>query len=394
MEIISLYKNIAIYFSVAFLIALVITPMVAKFAKTINAVDLPAYMRSRVDKTKAQRLHTTTKLRLGGMAIIIAFIITNLISNQTNTQIIGLLIGALILSIFGFLDDKFELSPKLQLLSHIIAASIAIIAGVRFTEIDIAGIYINLSSIQFELLTIFDNTFKIILPGDIFTMIWILVLINAVNWMCGIDALGESISIIMSIALVLIGVKTGNSEIAITSAILAGSIIGFLPYNFPPSKILGGTIGDVNFGYLLSTLAIMSEAKLSTTLLLLCIPILDMIYVLFRRILEHKVINPIKLLGISGRIHLHHRILNTGFDPKYTLYIEISFFIILTVIALYFENIGIDRPYIHIIIISLLSTFVIISYLRKFMSNSKKKRIQTKKAKVVRKLTPEEKYKY
>lgn len=394
METVDLYKNIILYGLIALFASFLMTPLAAKLAKTIGAIDLPANLRSRVDRTKAQRIHKIPKLRLGGLAVIYAFLVVTLFSGQTNPQIIGLLIGASILTIFGFIDDKYELSPKLQLLSHILAAIAAILAGVRFTDISIGDIFINLSGTEFTILQISDFVMKFVFPADLVTILWIIVLINAVNWMCGIDALGENIATITSVALVLIGMKTGNSEVAIVAAILAGSVLGFIPYNFPPSKILGGTVGDVNFGYLLSTLAILSEAKLSTSILLLIIPLADMVYVLIRRIIEHKVMNPLKLLGISGRIHLHHRILNVGFSKKHTLYIEMSIFIILTTIALYFEQIGRTYPYIHIIIISILSLFIISSYIRQFAISRRTVKKVERRAKIVKDLSPEERYKY
>jgi UDP-GlcNAc:undecaprenyl-phosphate GlcNAc-1-phosphate transferase len=245
-----------------------------------------------------------------------------------------------------------------------------------------------------ELLNLDFLKYTFVFPADLITIIWILVLINALNWMCGIDGLGESITAITSLALVFIAFETGNPAIAMMSVILLGSVLGFLPFNFPPSKILGGTAGDTNFGFLLSTLAIMSSAKLSTTLLLLSIPVLDMIYVLVRRIFEHKVANPIKLMGISGSIHLHHRLINFGFTKKHTLYMEISLFAIFALIALFFEGVGNDIFYIHIVLISLFSIFIFLSFIVKINEKRRKKRKEIKRGKVVRDVSPEERYRY
>lgn len=393
-ELLNYYKDLFPYLLVALIGVFLITPLVAKFAQSIKAVDLPANLRSRNDTSKEQRLHRVPKLRLGGMGIVIIFMLVTLIKGGLEPEIIGILLGSSVLFIVGFVDDKFEISARIQMLAHIIAATIVVIAGISITNIDIAALNIDLNMYSQEIFHLGSFIYTFIFPADLITIFWIVALINAVNWMCGIDALGESITIITGIAIALISVETGNMQVAFLAFILVGSVAGFFPYNFPPSKILGGTIADANYGFLLSTLAIVSDAKLTTSLLLLIIPILDMVYVLLRRIVENKVYNPLKLLSISGSIHLHHRLIRYGFTKKTTLYLEIEFFTILAILAILFENVGKDYFYVHFIIIGLLS----ISIFMQILALKKKKALEKKKrkpvARIIKDLSPEEKYMY
>ncbi len=393
-DILNYYKNFVPYLLIAFIGSFLITPLVAKLAQTIKAVDLPANLRSRTDTSKEQRIHRVPKLRLGGIGVILAFIVAILIKGNLEYEVIGILLGAGVLFIVGFLDDKYEISARYQLIAQIMAATIVVIAGVSITLVDVFGFNLQLNAYSQELFSIGNFAYTFVFPADLITIFWIVALINAVNWMCGIDALGESITIITALAIAFISVETGNTTVALLAFILVGSVAGFFPYNFPPSKILGGTIADANYGFLLSTLAILSEAKMTTSLLLLVIPILDMVYVLLRRIMENKVYNPLKLLSISGSIHLHHRLMRYGFGKKTTLYLEIAFFSILAIIAVLFESVGQNFFYIHLIIIGLLFVFVLMQIisLRKEKEQEKKKKKPV--ARIIKDLSPEEKYKY
>jgi|GEM_PF-393666 len=382
------------YILVAMISVFLITPLIGYFAKKVGVIDLPAHMRSRFDNTKAQRLHTVPKPRLGGLAIIIVVIVLSLAAGLIKNEFVGILIGVLILTISGFLDDKYELSPKIQMLFQIIAAFIVVISGIRIDSIDLLGFHLNLDS--FEIPLLFD--LKLIMPGDIFTILWIVSLINAFNWVCGIDALGESVSTITAITIGFISVNHAapQAAVALMCFILAGAIIGFIPYNFPKAKILSGTIGDINFGFLLSSLAILSKAKFSTTFLLLILPIVDMIYVLLRRIIEFKTINPLKLIAISGRIHLHHRLIDMGFSIKMTLYFEITLFFIFALMAFYFEDIGTETDLIWLFALTviIMLIFSLSTFIHNRLQYWKKKKLKVKRGKIIKNLPPEEKYKY
>ena len=401
LDYINIYIKLIPYLMISAILVFSITPFIGKLANWRKIIDLPANLRILGDRSTTQRLHKTAKLKLGGLGLIIIFILMFMSLGIIDKQIFGILVGVGILTIVGFLDDKYELSPKYQLLGQIVAAIVVVMTGTTIQEIDILDLNVNLVSSTIPI-KIFNLVFIFSFPSSIVTVIWIVTIINAFNWMCGIDALGESIAVIISIAIGIISIETTNHpEIAIIMFILAGSILGFIPYNFPPSKILGGSISDFNLGFLLATMSILSEAKLSTSVVLLIIPIFDMLYVLIKRMIKHRILNPIRLLGISGNIHLHHRIINYGLTKKATLYVEIFLFSTITLIALLLEEVGKRYSeqyyYIYLIIITILVTTllsILFWYKKNRSIKEKKKKILPKRAEIIKDIPPEERYKY
>ncbi|MCA9382368.1 hypothetical protein KC660_03110, partial [Candidatus Dojkabacteria bacterium] len=151
------------------------------------------------------------------------------------------------------------------------------------------------------------------------------------------------VSAIAALAMMFIGVELGEPEVAILAAIFAGSMLGFLPFNFFPAKIFSGG-GAPIYGFILATLAILGSSKFATALIVLAIPLADMIWVLGNRIVKHKTINIFKLFSISDKTHLHHRLFDLGFSVKQVAYIEYLFVGIFAAIALFtadLEKVGI-----------------------------------------------------
>ncbi|MBN1915938.1 undecaprenyl/decaprenyl-phosphate alpha-N-acetylglucosaminyl 1-phosphate transferase [Candidatus Dojkabacteria bacterium] len=339
------YTNITKYFPLlplfgwAFLIAFALTPIAGKIAKLIKAIDLPASQRKRDDKTLAQRLHKVAKPRLGGFAIIIAFLTISLTSTSHSPFLLSLTIGIIILTTIGILDDIFELPGKTQLLAQVVAAICVITGGTTISSIQVAGLSLNFdlwsTSINF-----FGYVYNFVFPADLITIGWILTLVNALNWVGGIDALEESVSFIAAVTLMFLGVKTGNMEVALLSMALAGSIAGFIPFNFPPSKILSGTAGDTVLGFTIATLAITGGGKISAAVLILIIPLIDMAWVLIGRIRKNHLKNPLELLAISDRTHLHHRLLDLGFNDKAVLFIESTAIAVLSTLSFYLSDLS------------------------------------------------------
>ena len=282
-----------------------------------------ALQRMLLPAIRARDVHTTRKPRVGGVAMWLvaaaAFIVIAATPSlqsklQFGNQMIagvdralwGILAGMLVLLIFGFLDDIKSLSPWTQMVGQFLAATALIWGGVQAQ-------YIRL---PFDTTLYFDRvTFAIPhwLGGGIvwvysaiFTYIWVIAMINVMNFFDGLDGLAGSIAATGSAVLFFVCLRLGYVGPATLALVLAGVAAGFLPWNWYPSKLFMGTVGSQVLGFLLAVIAIISGAKVATAILVLGIPVLDAIVVIFRRLLAGT--SPFK----ADQRHLHHRLLKIG----------------------------------------------------------------------------------
>lgn len=347
-------SNVFLGFILGFVFSFLLTPLVAKLAHTIDVIDLPAKLRGVADKTASRRIHKNATPKLGGLAMIVAFFISFIILRSivdfNQPEILsdgysGILVGLFLIGVLGFMDDKLELSGKMQLLGQFGAAFFAVTA-INPDIISQISIYGN--SISLEAFTFNIFGFDFIFPGHLIMMIWIVGLINAVNWVGGVDGLNISVSSIASATLLLFVFNPqANVDfdlvLAILIAIHIGVNVGLLPYNYNPAKIFPGSIGDFMNGYLLAVFAILGSAKWVATFILLAIPIVDAILVVVTRMRRHPEVlrNPLKVLSISDKSHLHHRLLAIGYSPKAVTLVESTMMLVLCSIAVFF---ALDRP--------------------------------------------------
>lgn len=378
---------------IAFIASTLLTPLVGALAKRFKFIDLPKEKRPRTDKSLSQRIHKGIKLRLGGLGVLLPFIILVLSQASSNPQIMGMIAGLIVLLVIGALDDKYELSAKYQFLGQIIAALIVILSGVTITQIDIAGQRLKFDSfISVWNLGLFEYTF--IFPGAIITLFWILTIINAINWMCGIDAIGEVMTFIASLTTMLLAIRADQPELALISAMLGASILGYLPFNFPPSKIISGTGGTTGYGFILAVLAVMSGSKITSAIMILSLPLIDMIWVMAFRFLNLKEVPFLKRPFMGGNVHLHHRIMALGFTQIQTLFIEMTLIALISLIAFYFG--GFSDSFLILVSIAVLLIFVFtaITLAAKRKQTAKPKEPESKPPIIDNGPTPEEKYAY
>lgn len=305
----------------------------------------------------------------------------------------GMIAGLIVLLVIGALDDKYELSAKYQFLGQIIAALIVILSGVTITQLDIAGQRLKFDSfISVWNLGLFEYTF--IFPGAIITLFWILTIINAINWMCGIDAIGEVMTFIASLTTMLLAIRADQPELALISAMLGASILGYLPFNFPPSKIISGTGGTTGYGFILAVLAVMSGSKITSAIMILSLPLIDMIWVMAFRFLNLKEVPFLKRPFMGGNVHLHHRIMALGFTQIQTLFIEMTLIALISLIAFYFG--GFSDSFLILVSIAVLLIFVFtaITLAAKRKQTAKPKEPESKPPIIDNGPTPEEKYAY
>lgn len=300
---------------IAFLLAFFITPFVIKLAEKIGIIDDPATNKH------IKVIHTYPVPRGGGLAIFLALSISALMFIHVDKHLIGILLGALILTITGLLDDKYNLNPYLRMVFISGAAAIPVLSGIGVAFITnpfTHGIY-NLSQPQITF-SLLGKVRTIWLVADLFALFWIFFFMNILNMGAkGVDGQLPGVVAIAAITLAALSV-TYSADITqwpviVLAAITAGAFLGFLPWNFWPQKIMPGFGGSTLGGYLLAILSILSTAKVGILFIVLAIPLIDTLYTIVRRIVGGK--SPV--WGDKG--HLHHRLLDLGWSkPRVTLF--------------------------------------------------------------------------
>lgn len=279
---------------IAFLISLLMTPLVKKLAFRVGAVDRP----------DARKVHSRIMPRMGGLAIFLAFTITILLVEPMTKSLTGLLAGGALIVLLGLADDIVGVSPRMKLLGQIIAASVLVGFG--------------------EKIDFLTNPFgsQFYLPDAVgipLTIFWIVGVTNAVNLVDGLDGLAGGLAAIASLTLAVIGWANDQMMIVVPAVILSSSIIGFLKYNFHPAKIFMGDSGSLFLGYVLAGLSVIGLTKGAAVLsvfvpiLILGIPIFDTLYAIVRRFINNQPIFE------ADKGHLHHRLLTIGLSHRQTV---------------------------------------------------------------------------
>ena len=322
-------------FIVSFAFTFATTPLVRRFAFKIGAIDIPKDNR---------RMHKKPTPRIGGLAIIFGFMVATLCFAQPSRQLYGTLAGAAIIAVMGVIDDCKNLPAKLKFVIQIIAALVVVFAG----DIKI-DVFTNPNFLS-------DNPYWV-LPEWLsvtLTVIWIVFITNAVNFIDGLDGLAAGVSAIMSISLVFISIRVGEYSIAILGIALMGSCFGFLPFNFNPAKIFMGDTGSTFLGFMLATLSIQGVFKsyavisFAVPLLILGLPLFDALFAMIRRILRGQ--SPMT----ADRGHLHHRLVDMGFSQKQTVFILYAISGVLGITAVLLAESGVLRALLLVICVLIL----------------------------------------
>ena len=285
---------------ISYLLGVFIVPFVIEFSQKEGLVDLP----------NERKIHKFPISRLGGIAIwlsaMLTFLVLVLLSYYPYGSLLsGILLGGSLMFLLGLIDDVYNLNAKFKLVIQLSIATIVYLLGV---QID----------------TIFNpfggGTLQLGLFSYPITILWIVGISNAVNFIDGVDGLAGSVITVSSITLALIAVAItpAQSITALIAFILAGSMLAFLTYNFNPAKIFMGDSGALFSGFLLATLSIagvMKGAALAVLLpfLVLAVPIIDITFSSTRRILKGK--SPF----VADAEHIHHKLLKAGLSQKKTV---------------------------------------------------------------------------
>jgi UDP-GlcNAc:undecaprenyl-phosphate/decaprenyl-phosphate GlcNAc-1-phosphate transferase len=311
---------IVVAFLAAALIALLLTPVVRVVVLRYKIVDRP----------NPRRVNVVAVPRGGGLAVSAAFLVTAsaflylnhengwlpIPSSLSSPEVLALLLGGAAAALLGGLDDLLDLRARWQLLAQLALAVFAVALGI---------------SIDF-----IANPFGpgiVLLSGPIaaaFTIFWIVGMMNSINWIDGLDGLSSGVSFIAAVTLGVISLTTqvGQPLVAVLCFALAGSLLGFLRWNFHPASIFTGTSGVQFVGFTLAVLAILGTAKVAVALLVLGVPIIDTFWIIVRRVSQGG--SPFT----PDRTHIHHRLLDLGLSHRQTVLVIYGICIALAVLAM------------------------------------------------------------
>jgi UDP-GlcNAc:undecaprenyl-phosphate GlcNAc-1-phosphate transferase len=292
-------------FLVAALVSLVATPWVRRYVRDHHILDHP----------DPRRVHAQPLPRGGGVAVVVAFLVVGgslaLIRDELpgvpmvraipEPNLLGLFLGAILATVFGALDDRYDLRARWQFAGQLLLAGVAVLAGITVPYI---GNPFGAGNIQF------------IAPvGIAFTVIWIVGMINSLNFIDGLDGLSSGIALIAALTLGVLCLTSQVNQplVAVFCFVLAGGLLGFLRWNFHPAVIFQGTAGVMFLGYTLAVLAILGSAKVVVALMVLAVPIVDTFWVIVRRVSAGR--SPFS----PDRSHIHHLLLDLGLSHRLTV---------------------------------------------------------------------------
>ena len=292
---ISVIGAVAAALLTAAIVAFITTPVVRTLAFRVGAVDIPRDSR---------RMHNHPIPRMGGLAIFFGFILSALIFVPLDAPLRGMLLGAVVIVILGIFDDIYALPALPKLLVQIAAASVAVLMGNQIEVLSNPNIFSSNPYWDLGFLSI---------PISVF---WIVGITNAVNLIDGLDGLACGVSTISSMTMLVIALTVAEPDVALLMAALAGGCIGFLPYNLNPAKIFMGDTGSTFLGFILATVSIEGLFKsyaiisFAVPFLMLGLPIFDTCFAILRRVSHGQ--SPMS----PDRGHIHHRLIDMGFNQK------------------------------------------------------------------------------
>src|SRR6187549_2105338 len=275
----------------AFVIVILLTPAVGGMARILGAVDRPG----------GRRLNVNPVPRLGGIAIFFGIFVPALAFLELGRETRGVLLGAAVATVVGAIDDFRVLKPGRKLAGQVIAASIPPFFGVWIDHF------------TFPFVGIVDLPAVVGMPV---TVIWIVAVMNMVNFLDGMDGLAAGVCAIAGLTFAILALSLGKTDAALLSAVVAGACVGFLRHNFFPARIFMGDSGALVLGFTLATVSISGLLKTASTvvlflpLLVLAVPIIDTSFVVARR-LKHGE-SPFA----PDQSHLHFRFLRRGYSQR------------------------------------------------------------------------------
>jgi len=289
---------------ISFTLSLLLTPLVRNLAWHYGLVDQPDQKR---------KIHSAPIPRIGGVAIFAAVIgaYSLLLVVRLSSRAIVWADLPLVLRLFpalavvfgiGLIDDIVSTRPWVRLAAETVAAILAWMGGIHVSAIN-------------------GYSFSGAVVSLIVTVLWIVTCTNAINLIDGVDGLAAGVSLFASVTMLVAALWNHNFPMALAVVPLAGSLLGFLRFNFTPASIFLGDCGSLTLGFLLGCFGAVWAEK-STTLLgltaplmVLAVPLLDVGLAIVRRLLRGQPI------FAADDAHIHHKLLSLGLTPRHLLFV-------------------------------------------------------------------------
>jgi UDP-GlcNAc:undecaprenyl-phosphate GlcNAc-1-phosphate transferase len=286
--------EVALGFFAAAGLVLALTPLVARVAPRIGAVD---------DKRDRPRVHDRPVPRIGGVAIVVAILVPAVLLLGDESRYLAILGGTLAVAALGLVDDIRGVRPSTKLLVVGLVALVPVVGfDVRFEEFNLPLIgHHDLGWLAVPL-----------------SVVWIAALANLVNLIDGMDSLAAGIIAIAAASFALLAVSFERMAPAILAAIICGATLAFLRHNYHPATVFMGDSGALALGFVLGALAIDGVLKTPATialvapLLVIAVPILDTSFVVAKRL---KYRRP---PWAADHNHFYHRFLRIGLSQRRT----------------------------------------------------------------------------
>jgi UDP-GlcNAc:undecaprenyl-phosphate GlcNAc-1-phosphate transferase len=289
-------KDIIVIVLTTFVFTAVLVPFVRKIALHIGAI---AKMNNRT-------VHKHDMPEMGGLSIFFGLLLGYMLFSKQTIEMNAILIGSFIIIITGIFDDIKPLPPFYKFFGQLLSTFVVVFYGnILLHSIDAFGFSINFGILSYPI-----------------TIFFILGMINAINFIDGLDGLAAGISSIFFLTIGIIAFilnKLGGLDIVLTF-IMLGSTLGFLVHNFYPAKIFLGDTGAMFLGFIISIIALLGFKNVTLTsfivpLLIVAVPILDTLFAILRRIINKKPISQ------ADKEHLHHQLLGMKFSHRATVLI-------------------------------------------------------------------------
>ena len=294
------YAAFLIVFLLSLCAAAVVAPAAIALSRRFDLVDRPGGRR---------RGHGAIG-RLGGMAIYVGFVGAIVAAQwlpvprfdpMEAIRFAGLVIGITIIFVAGLLDDIFQFGPIPQFMAQILAAAVAILFQIFIQMVNnpLSGNLVSWSQMHWVTVTI--------------TLVWMVLMMNTVNFLDGLDGLASGVSLIAGVMLFIhsaFRLNPSQLSVSLLPLALAGACLGFLLYNFNPARVFMGSSGSYVLGYALATLSIIGGAKMASILLVMGLPLLDVAWQVANRVRLGR--NPMQ----GDRGHLHFRLIDAGIPQR------------------------------------------------------------------------------
>jgi len=285
----------------AALLSAILTPLVARIAVAIGAVDMPGY----------RKIHTAPIPRLGGLSVVTSITVVLVgapLLSGGHWQLpphlaTGLAMGVLPVFLISLLDDVRSVSARYKLLAHTLGAIVAVSFGISLGPV----------------VHLFGTPIHIGLLAAPLSVLWIVGVTNAFNIIDGLDGLSAGLALISAAGMAAVFMLVGESGMGGVALVLAGALAGFLPYNVHPARLFLGDTGATAIGFCLAVFALKGGSTLTTgfaallPVFILGLPIADTFITMARRTLG-PMENKAGGLFVPDRNHIHHRLLALGID--------------------------------------------------------------------------------